>query len=162
MRKILAAVAMLVTGGLAPETGVAAGPAYCLFYAREYVRIDAMTTTDVDLMTATPEMLLGMVERRYRWCLTARDFVPLPGTPLERSSTLWAHHLSTMVKGRWERHLDTIGNTPAGPATPARPGWIAACERDYRSWDAETQTVVRRRSRGRVKCPYETGERSWD
>jgi len=46
------------------------------------------------------------------------------------------------------------GTAPAADRPASNDdGWSEACEREYRSWDKATGTVVRRGSPDRVECP---------
>lgn len=48
------------------------------------------------------------------------------------------------------------------PAIAAPIGdWEAACDAEYRTWDASDGTVVRRGSPERVRCPLELREGTW-
>jgi hypothetical protein len=52
-----------------------------------------------------------------------------------------------------------LGSVPA--ADRPASGWSEACAAEYRTWDAETGTVVRRGSPDRVECPLVLRDGIW-
>lgn len=52
--------------------------------------------------------------------------------------------------------LPVSGTVPATGET-----WAEACDREYRTWDAATGTVVRRGSPDRVECPMILKDGEW-
>lgn len=67
-----------------------------------------------------------------------------------------------IVNGDEVDYTGLVGETPATEAIatpiedPTKVAWIEACAREYRSWDPATETVVRKRHKGRVACPCGT------
>ncbi len=94
----------------------------------------------------TQRMMSYVWNRAYSTCLNLDDEPKLP--------TRWEDIAHVVTSG--EMDTSGLGVVPASPAIeekPAAPDWRKACARAYRSWNAKTETVVRKRHRKRVRCP---------
>lgn len=127
--------------------------AYCALYAREAVRIDIMHTLPVSRDEANSQYPRELARKVFAQCLTVVPaLLPLPEE--HRQLDTWAADMATMIEAR----LMTLGAAPATDApaveeTSDEEAWRFQCRAEYRSWDEETGTVVRRGSSERVKCP---------
>lgn len=123
----------------------------CNLYAKEVTRVNLQCAKDIDLITADDKLIAMMLEKAYYHCLLLEtDTPPIPDCPARKADAFIAF-MSRNVLGRQ-------GTVPAmADPTPARsentPEWRDACEAHYRTWDAETGTVVRRGNPDRVPCP---------
>ena len=182
-RRALIAPFALLTVTLAPVSAMAAAPQYCVLWAREDVRITLLSTNDVDLITATPELIRRMFDRRYAWCVSQKaDHLGLPGGD-RRLTDAWVAFMAERILGK--RQPEPVGDAPEpvdedpeaevaneaakppaaketnAPIAMSMSGFPVGstehldwCRTEYRTWDEETRTVIRQGSGGRrVPCP---------
>lgn len=153
IRAILALAAMTVTAE-------AADWRFCTVWSREYVRIAIEVSDDPDVQTADTGLIKFLLSRAYSKCLLIEaDYVDLLETP-ESSEDAWARAVETLV-------IAKAGTMPAvGPSTKAQepkkaavdPEWIRKCQRDYRSFNREDGTVIKRGERRRTPCRHKPQE----
>ena len=104
-----ALVAILVTA-LASSSALAAAPQYCVLWAREDVRISLMSTTDIDLITATPELIRRMFDRRYAWCVSQKaEYLGLPGGD-KRLTDAWVAFMAERIIGKRQPEPEPAGD----------------------------------------------------
>lgn len=153
-------------GLLVPHPAASAGSLYCNLWAREVVRVEAQTgslfdmeirdseaagvvfyqTSDPAMAEATPELLIARAASHQRDCKFLVEFetLPLPLNPHAQNDG-WAKAVASLT-------LSRQGIMPAGENIGDNE-WRAACEAEYVSWDPETETVIRKGSPERVRCP---------
>lgn len=138
---------------MVPPHAHSASPDTCIFYAREYVRIELLTTNDPDLRTLSSAGVQLLAFNRYKECLNIEGPLPLPGNVISTSTSAWAAFIVHSL-----RKIPPPGTVPA-----TEGGWRKLCADEYRTWDAKTETVVRTKSKGkRVPCPYQPGHEDPD
>lgn len=96
-RSLAAALGLI---SVVPCAAIAAAPQYCVLWAREDVRITLLSSNDVDLITATPELIRRMFDRRYAWCV-AQDakYLGLPGGD-RRLTDAWVAFMAERILGK--------------------------------------------------------------
>jgi hypothetical protein len=117
--------------------------AYCSLYAREAVFINLMHGPS---FTADTDVILGKAKEHYSQCLSILPaLLPLP----EKTGTLeqWLADIRDLV-------ILKAGTQPAKEQPVAdEETWKEQCRAEYKSWDEETGTVVRKGNPERVRCP---------
>ena len=104
-----ALVAILVTA-LASSSALAAAPQYCVLWAREAIRISLISTTDIDLITATPELIRRMFDRRYAWCISQKaEYLGLPGGD-KRLTDAWVAFMAERIIGKRQPEPEPAGD----------------------------------------------------
>ena len=100
----------ILAATLAPISAPAAAPQYCVLWAREDVRITLLSTNDVDLITAIPELIRRMFDRRYAWCVSQKaDYLGLPGGD-RRLTDAWVAFMAERIIGK--RQPEPVGDAP--------------------------------------------------
>lgn len=141
----------------------AADQSYCALWARERVRIELMSTEDIDTRLADVDRIQDMAMRSYHHCLLQEtEYLKLPQVPATFSA-VWAENMRALIIDRAGTTIATTplttdgqpltSGSPRGGTGAGSPAWRAACEKEYRTWDPETGTVIRRGSPKRVPCP---------
>lgn len=123
--------------------------AYCALYSREMLFIEVMHPTRS--ITADTDVILELAKKEYGDCLAVLPtLLPLP---VELGSLKeWLADMRDLVILR-------AGRKPASdPPAPANQllddvAWRAQCAAEYRTWNADTGTVVRGNGIGEVRCP---------
>jgi hypothetical protein len=96
----LTALVAILAAAISPLVALAAAPQYCVLWAREDVRITLLSTNDVDLITAAPELIRRMFDRRYAWCVAQKsEYLGLPGGD-RRLTDAWVAFMAERVIGK--------------------------------------------------------------
>jgi hypothetical protein len=115
--------------------------AYCSLFARESVRIDLMHSRPIG-PTVTDEYIEGLAVEVFKQCMSILPtLLPLPEA--HRNLTTWTADMKTLL----------VSRAGTEPAMSGDAEWRAQCERQYRTWDEATGTVIRTGNPARVKCP---------
>ena len=139
----LAALATLTTPALTetPSPGVA----YCALYAREAARIDIMHTAPVSA-SVTDAYIEALAVKLFEECVSVVPaLLPLPEE--HRNLGSWVKDMQRLLISR--SGIEPAGDAPVG----VDDSWRASCAAEYRTWDPDTETVVRAGSPERVRCP---------
>lgn len=129
----------------------AADEAFCSLWSREATRIGLAAAADVDLATATPDLIKFSLSRNFTTCLNADEAPALPATILA-SDSAWLEMVARNIR-------DRLGEKPADSAKVATlaskydPAKLAKCRRQFRSFDPKTATVIPYHHKRRVLCP---------
>lgn len=71
-----------------------------------------MSTTDVDLITATPELIRRMFDRRYAWCVAQKaEYLGLPGGD-KWLTDLWVAFMAERIVGKRYPEPEPAGDAP--------------------------------------------------
>jgi hypothetical protein len=124
----------------------AADQTYCALYAREQARIDIMHTLPITPKEAGSGYPVALAVQIFKECISILP-ASLPLTPAHRNLDSWAEDMEIMIQAR----LTQVGGSPAPEAEA--PDYSAQCAAEYRTWDPETGTVIRKGSHERVPCP---------
>lgn len=154
---------------------------YCVLWSRDVAELEVRTGAqlnlifegdrlvflqrdDVDLKTADGNLVELRAQSQFRTCMALPEYdaLPLPDLP-PAQTTNWAHRVALQSVGRQ-------GTEPAGDDTePNRPiksdggspEWAKACSIEYRTWNPDDGTVLRRGSPERVRCPLKLIDGEW-
>lgn len=131
--------------------------AYCHLWSREMTRIEIQHPTRS--ITADTDVILGIAKQHYGECLAVLPtLVPLP----EELGSLreWLADMRDLLILRAGTEPATDDPTPSEKPSSGDEAWREACALNYRTWDPDSETVVRRGSSKRVRCPMvqENGE----
>lgn len=138
----------------------------CAMVSRELVRVEVETgrtyspvmvgevlhyeeQADPSLKDITPADALKRFTTHRQICEAMIDIMPALPKVDAANNEAWARSIATLA-GRFD------GVEPAGDPPPPDPGsdeWRQACAAEYRTWDPDTGTVIRKGSPERVRCP---------
>jgi len=148
---------VLLVAAIISRPARAEDSAFCLYWSREAVRLDLLSQPSV---VVTPATIESAVERRFNWCGNQEtgQRLALPGREEDHPTPAWSKWLAEAHAARQAR----VAELGTAPADVGEPGWIAACEKTWRTFDRSTGTVVRPRSGGkRVRCPLVLRDGEW-
>lgn len=150
----------------------AASDGYCQLWARAVTEIEVRTgqqfslifldaelaftaTKDVDIATADAYLIEMRLAGHRHSCAAVPEYdsLPLPDVPFVRVAN-WAANMALLAVGRQ-------GTVPATEKPAVSSGWAEACAAEYRTFDPDDQTVIRRGSPDRVKCPLVEKNGEW-
>lgn len=121
---------------------------YCALYSRTETLMDILHPKEG--LVADTDVVLQRAKGHYTDCLSV---VPTL-LPVSQGLQPWLADMRDLIilKARYE------GTMPATekPTVREDTSWKDQCRAEYRSWDEDTGTVVRRGSPERVKCPCGT------
>jgi len=165
---------VLVPAVLLSTEVMAADPQYCILWSRAIAEVEVRTGSqldltfigddlgfiahdDVDLKTADANLVEIRADGHRRTCtwLVEYDVLPLPDLPPAQTVN-WANRIAMEAVGRQGTEPAAADPTPDGDAA-----WREACRSQYRTFNPDDGTVVRRGSPDRVKCPLTLENGEW-
>jgi hypothetical protein len=118
--------------------------AFCALYSRESVRIDLMHSRPVG--TVTDKYIESLAVQVFHQCMSILPtLLPLPEA--HRNLDTWVADMRTLL----------VSRAGTEPAMGGDDEWRDQCQRQYRTWDEATGTVIRAGSPARVRCPCGEG-----
>lgn len=128
---------------------VAKADDYCSLWAREQTMIDITSATDFTTLTSSQPQILKDKAKNLLLC-QAMDMKPL--LEGDNSDEAWSLRVYRLLIVQAEAYATAQGTEPADEK-PGDEAWREQCRAEYRTWDEDTGTVVRRGSHERVRCP---------
>lgn len=143
-----------------------ADPRYCNVWSREFVRIAHVNNTAIlaDLEAppeqrekahefVQPEVQMHLLSKNYSWCLNQDEMPGLPDVPAASDDAF----IEFIINLDQEPSVDFAESTSVALIQKVSDAW---CESEYRTYDAETSTVIRSGSGGeRTPCAAAFRER---
>jgi hypothetical protein len=115
---------------------------------------------DVDIATADANLVELRADSHRRTCMMLVEYAVLPLPDLPPAQTVnWAHRVALDAVGRQGTEPAAADPTPSSHGDAA---WREACRAEYRSFDPDDGTVVRRGSPARVRCPLVRVGDAWE